>query len=363
MYEKFIFSNNLRNASHHTMLRSTLQKVAFCLLAMTLTTACITEDVQPDTHRGNFEALWQTLDEHYCFFDLKKEEYGLDWSEVYSHYAPRINDKMTERQLFDLLTEVICELRDGHVNLSSIYGTARYGAWFDNYPVNYSDSLERIYLGRSEEHLTTGGLSYRLLSDNIGYISCPTFQNNFGDGNLHELMRYFALADGLIIDIRNNGGGQLTAAEKLASLFVNDPTLSGYMRHKTGAGHSDFSSLETITLEPFQGLRWQKPVCILTNRRTYSAANSFVAYLKGLPNVCIVGDVTGGGGGLPLSLELPNGWALRFSACPMYDRNMQPIEQGISPDIKQDINSADYARGIDTIIEEARKYLKQNITY
>ncbi len=336
-----------------------MYKVAFCILAMTLTTACITEDVQPDTHRGNFEALWQTLNDHYCFFDLKKETYGLDWNEVYARYAPRIDNEMSERQLFDLLSEMVCELRDGHVNLSSTYGTARYGAWFDNYPANYSDSLQRIYLGRTEEYQSTGGLSYRLLPDNIGYIRCASFQSNFGNGNLHELMRYFALADALIIDIRNNGGGQLTAAEKLASLFFNSTTLCGYMQHKTGTGHSDFSAHEAITVEPFQGLRWQKPVCILTNRKTYSAANTFAAYLKGLPNVRLVGDVTGGGGGLPLSLELPNGWAIRFSACPMFDRQLQPIEQGISPDIKQDISPDDYARGIDTIIEEARRQLKQ----
>ena len=94
---------------------------------------------------------------------------------------------------------------------------------------------------------------------------------------------------------------------------------------------------------------------MLTNRRTYSAANSFVMFLKGLPNVTIVGDRTGGGAGMPFNAELPNGWGIRFSACPMYDRQMQLTEMGIDPDMKVDITDDDYQRGVDTIIETAKK--------
>ena len=47
------------------------------------TSSCVTQEVEDDTRRGNFEALWRTLDTHYCFFDYKKESYGLDWNKVY----------------------------------------------------------------------------------------------------------------------------------------------------------------------------------------------------------------------------------------------------------------------------------------
>lgn len=50
-------------------------------MAMSLT-SCITEEVPTDTRHGNFEALWQTIDRHYCFFPYKEEAYGLDWNEV-----------------------------------------------------------------------------------------------------------------------------------------------------------------------------------------------------------------------------------------------------------------------------------------
>ena len=131
------------------------------------------------------------------------------------------------------------------------------------------------------------------------------------------------------------------------------------MQHKRGPRHDDFSPMEAIRIEPFKGLRWQKPVCILTNRRTFSAANSFVMFLKGLPRVTVIGDRTGGGAGLPFTSELPNGWTLRFSASPMYDSEMRMTEMGIDPDMKVDISSADYARSIDTIIETARQRIRE----
>lgn len=351
----------------HHRIRATLHPVALihficsvtgCLLLL-LTTSCITEDVPQDNMRGNFEACWQQLDRRYCFFDQKKEEYGLDWNEVYQRYSPSVNEEMTERQMFELLSNMICELRDGHVNLSAAHDVARYGKWYDDYPANYSDSLERIYLGRTEEYQTASGLKYRILDDNIGYIRCSTFSNDFGDGNLHEIMRYLALCEGLIIDVRNNGGGMITAAQHLASLFFNEKTCVGYFSHKSGPGHNDFSAPIPIEIEPFTGLRWQKGVAVLTNRRTYSAANAFVMYMKEAQQATIIGDITGGGGGMPLNTELPNGWTLRFSACPSYTTAMKHIESGIQPDIKVDLLPNYLLTGRDNIIEMARLHLKQ----
>lgn len=328
------------------------------LLLLPFLQACITEDLPADTRHGNFEALWQTLDRHYCFFGEKGEAYGLDWNEVHARYAPRISEDMTNRQLFEVLAEMTYELRDGHVNLYAAHDVARYGRWFNDYPANFSDSLERKYLGRSEEYRIASGLKYRVLPDNIGYVRCASFENTFGDGNLQEMMVSLSLCDGLIVDVRDNGGGMLTAAEKLASLFVNETCTGGYIRHKTGPGHQEFSEPCPIRIEPFHGLRWQKPVAVLTNRRTYSAANSFVMYLKGLPGVTVVGDRTGGGAGMPFSSELPCGWAVRFSACPMSDRTGRSSESGIDPDVKTDITAEDYARSTDTIIETARRLLR-----
>jgi C-terminal processing protease CtpA/Prc len=198
------------------------------------------------------------------------------------------------------------------------------------------------------------GLAEKMLDDNTGYIYVPTFENTIGDGNIDEILLYLAPCNKLIIDVRDNGGGLLTQAQKLAARFCQERTLVGYMCHKTGSGHSDFSPREEQWIEPSAGLRWHKPVMVLTNRSVYSAANEYVKYMKCMPYVTVIGDNTGGGSGMPYSSELPNGWGVRYSACPMYDADGGSTEDGVAPDVRVDMEAADVAKGVDTIIEYAR---------
>ena len=106
-----------------------------------LLTACVDTEEHDDTPTGNFEALWEIIDEHYCFFDYKQHEYGLDWNEVYNKYKVRVSDKMSDPELFEVLKDMLAELRDGHVNLYTSYDLGRYWTWHEAYPQNFSDTL------------------------------------------------------------------------------------------------------------------------------------------------------------------------------------------------------------------------------
>ena len=329
----------------------------YMLVCLATLVSCIDTDERPDTPVGNFESLWRIIDEHYCFFDYKQQEYGLDWNAVYDKYKVRVNNNMTTVQLFEVLCDMLAELRDGHVNLSSSMDYGRYWTWQEAYPKNYSDTLERHYMGT--DYLIANGLHYRVLDDNIGYIRCASFETPIGEGNLDEMLSYLLFCRGLIIDIRNNGGGNLTVAERLAGRFVHEKTLVGYMQHKTGKGHQDFSELEEIYLEPSSNVRWNKKVCVLVNRSVFSAANEFAVMMHCLPNVTLIGDHTGGGSGLPMSNSLPNGWSVRFSACPMYDNHQQQTEFGIEPDIAVALSNTSMAENKDDIIEAARKIIAE----
>lgn len=319
--------------------------------------SCVDEEEYSDDPRGNFEALWKIMNEHYCFFDYKNSEYGLDWNEVYARYSRQIDDGMTSTQLFEVLGNMLGELRDGHVNMYASFDQSRYWSWKEDYPANFSDSLQRRYLGT--DYKISSGIKYRKLDDNIGYIYCGSFSNAIGSGNLNDILMDLATCNALIVDVRDNGGGMLTSAETLASRFTDEEILVGYMQHKTGPGHNDFSEPEEQKLKPSSGLRWHKPVAVLTNRAVFSAANEFVKYMKCCPGVTIIGDKTGGGAGMPFSSELPNGWSVRFSACPMYDRDMNCTEFGIEPDHNVQLTDSDFAKGRDTIIEYARNILNQ----
>ena len=329
-----------------------------CIFALLgLSYSCVDEEEFSETPRGNMEALWTIIDEHYCFLDYKQHEYGLDWNAVYNKYKVRVDDGMTNIQLFEVLTQMLAELRDGHVNLSASHDYGRYWSWFENYPSNVSDTLLRRYMGT--DYRIAAGMEYRILDDNIGYLRYESFKSGVGEGNLDDALMHMMFCSGLIIDIRGNGGGDLTNAEMLAARFCNERTLVGYVQHKTGPGHGDFSDLEQRYLEPSSNLRWHKPVVVLTNRRVFSAANEFTMYMKALPGVTIVGDHTGGGAGMPFSSTLPNGWSVRFSAVPMYDAQRQSCEFGIEPHYNVQLKDEDVARGVDTIIEFARQLLSQ----
>ncbi|CDA74975.1 peptidase S41 family [Bacteroides sp. CAG:530] len=330
--------------------------ILFLLIGLLSATSCIREDVSGNTPEANFESLWKIIDEQYCFLDYKKQEYGLDWNQVHETYAKRITPSMGWEALFEVLSEMVAELRDGHVNLTSSLASSQYRQWFDSYPRNFSDSIQSIYL--KKDYNQSSGLTYQILENNIGYIYCSSFSNGIGDGNLDQTLNRLAICDGLIIDVRNNGGGNLTTAQKLAARFTNQKTLVGYMTHKTGKGHSDFSNPYPVYIEPSNGIRWQKRAVVLTNRRSFSATNDFVNSMKQFPLITIVGDKTGGGSGLPFTSEIPCGWSIRFSASPMLDPQMNQIEFGINPDVKVDMTSEDMQKGKDTMIEIACKLLK-----
>lgn len=330
-------------------------RIIACIAILLSLTGCIREDEFSNSKEGNFEALWNVVDERYCFFGLAEQRYGLNWNEVHDRYAQLAGACESDAELFDLLGDMLKELRDGHVNLSSVYGTSFYWDWKLTHRINFSDSIQRNYLGT--DFRVTNGIEYTVLPDSIGYVYVGSFANGFGTDNLSVMLMNLKETKGIVLDIRNNGGGILTAAEKLASSFTKEKIHCGYIQHKTGKGHDDFSRPEKLYLNPSEGTKWLRPVVVLTNRSVYSSANYFVMLMRELPHVAIVGDTTGGGSGLPFNSTLPNGWNIRFSACPILDREGRHTEFGIEPDIKIDITDEDWRSGRDTMIEKAKELI------
>lgn len=322
------------------------------LLLAFLSGSCEKADDYEPSPRANFEALWKILDENYCFFSYK----NIDWDEVYRRYEPLITDTMSQVALFDTLASMANELRDGHVNLSSSFNTSRYWDWYLDYPDNFDADIQENYLGR--DYAIAGGLEYTTLDEGrVGYLYYGSFSSSASENALDYALLSFKDCLGLILDIRDNGGGLLSNSERIAARFAERKTLTGYIQHKTGPGHDDFSEPTPVYVEPSERTRWLRPVVLLTNRQCYSAANDFTQRMRELPFVVTMGDRTGGGSGLPFTSELPNGWSIRFSASPMLDPDKRPTEFGISPDIPVSMTAEDEERGLDTIIERAIRYI------
>lgn len=325
--------------------------MAVAAVAVLLPSCHDVEDYDNDYY-GNFDALWDEVDRHYCFFDLK----DVDWDEVGARYRAKIDPEMEVEDFFDVCADMLAELKDGHVNMSSWFNVSYYRKWWSDYPQNFNlRIIQENYLGF--DYNSGGPIISKLLEDeNIGYMYYSSFSYSYGMSYVDAMMLSMKDAKGLIVDVRDNGGGELTNVEKLVSQFISNEITAGYICHKTGAGHDEMSEPYAYTIKPADGhVKWLKPVVVLCNRSTYSAANNFVSIMKTLPHVVVVGDVTGGGCGLPYTTELPCGWSLRLSACPVYDPDMNLTEFGVQPTTgcKVDMDAAAEAQGRDTILDFA----------
>ncbi len=334
-------------------------EILIAIVAMVMLSSCHDITEYADNPRGNFEALWTIIDEHYCFLDEK----DVDWDDVHERYSKRVADDMTREELFNLLSEMVAELEDGHVNLSSPWATSYYRKWWSDYPQNYNARIiEQYYFNFNYRSL--GGFTYGLLTDNIGYMHCPSFESGLGVGNIDYILQYFDPARAMIIDVRDNGGGELTNVEDLVNRFISERTHVGYIVHKTGPGHGEFDKPYAYYYSPIGNghLRWAKPVVVLTNRSTFSAANNFVSIMKLLSGVTIIGATTGGGSGMPFSSELPNGWGIRFSACSILDAEGNSTERGVEPTegCNVDMSPVDEQNGRDTILDFAIEYINSH---
>lgn len=93
-----------------TRLRNAIIAAAGLIIALS-TASCHKIEEYADDPRGNFEALWTIIDEHYCFL----EEKGIDWDAVHAAYGRRIGPEMTREELFIVCADMLDELKDGHV--------------------------------------------------------------------------------------------------------------------------------------------------------------------------------------------------------------------------------------------------------
>lgn len=325
----------------------------FVLLAIgSIGTSCESYNFDFENNpQGNLDALWTILDKNYCYFDYKE----INWDSIGTSYKARVTPNMSNDALFDLMGQMLSELKDGHVNLIATHDITRYWSWKEDYPANFNSNIIDEYL--STDYATASSMKYKILEDNVGYIYYGSFSNPVSNSGLSQILNRMAICNGIILDVRNNGGGNLVNVERIASRFFNERALVGYISHKVGPRHNDFSDLFPKYLDSSNSIRYQKPVVILTNRGCYSATNEFVSTMKHAHNATIVGDKTGGGGGLPFSSELPNGWSVRFSTSPTFNAAKEHIEFGVEPDVRLSMTASDINRMRDTYIEYARKMI------
>lgn len=293
-----------------------------------------------------YEEAWTVMDQRYALFGIK----GVDWKSVHDQYKASVTAGITKQELFRVIDNMLETLADGHVTLMSSFDTATYLGFYELYAKNFNYSnLLNNYL--RNDYATIGPIIYKI-QDSVGYFYYGSFAAEISDADVNKLFQAMQDTKGLIVDVRNNTGGDPANAERIFRHFLPDKALVRYEAWKSGTAHDALADPSPVYLSPAAPV-YRKPVCVLTNRSCYSTCNDFVSYLSGLANVTIVGDQTGGGGSTPESYVMGNGWRLQYSASMTLSADKKPIEGGILPDVAASITWLDEGTGKDPILEAA----------
>lgn len=330
----------------------------------------------------NFEILWHTFEDNYAFFTLR----NINWQDTYKKYRPLVNSKTTNDSLYTYFSRMLAPFQDNHINVIipnvKQFKSVKPSQYTNEFP---TDSLRNAFLQMGEQILTNKGFSpikyfgparnglplfAYTTSKNSGYLR---FNRCFVDGDadnikdaevaskiLDSVFEHFQNVKSLIIDVRDNIGGNDEFAYEVAGRFTNTKIIGMYKKtRKTGKGYEDFDNPETWYIEPKGKFKFLKPVVVLTNDKTVSAADVFSLIMKEIPNVKLIGSNSRGIYSDMYGFTLPNGWLISLSNQRYYNNKWVCYEATGTPvNIKILNTSKNLEEKMDPVLERAIEELK-----
>jgi len=330
-----------------------MKRLIIFLLTALMLTSCeklfFDEDGASTDPYANFDYLWEQVDKKYSYFDTK----NINWDNIRTKYRAKLSPTMSEDTLFKVLGNMLNELKDDHVNLISPFNVSMYMVEL-KYPQNFDIRIVREHYLK-DDFMYTGSFPHGFLTGydkQIGYIRYSSFMNTVDDEALNYILTRYKDTKGLILDLRANGGGAMSNIPMILERFVSEKTLVSYNVTRNGKAHNDFGEREPFYILSSEEVKYTQPVMVLVDRGSYSATTFFSLATKALDNLTLVGDTTGGGGGMPNGGQLPNGWTYRFSITKSLDINrIDFAEDGVPADIYVLMDLTD--RTHDAVIERA----------
>jgi carboxyl-terminal processing protease len=195
--------------------------------------------------------------------------------------------------------------------------------------------------------ITVPSIESRMLDENIGYIRLSIFRQDSAEELRAALKRLLAEnPDGLILDLRSNGGGLRDAAIQVASEFIGDGVI---MYEEYGDG-----TRKTYNAEK-DGLGTQIPMVVLINEGTASASEIVAGAIQDHQRGKLVGVQSFGKGSVQTvqSLVDEQGQVRVTIARWLTPLNRQINKIGLTPDILVEITEADIQKGIDAQLQAA----------
>lgn len=181
-------------------------------------------------------------------------------------------------------------------------------------------TIERAYV-------QLNSVRHKLVDDTFGYLRINKFQENTGKSTekaLSSLMQ--EELQGLVLDLRNNPGGILSAAIAVSDAFLTE----GEIVSTRGRLASESETYHATPDDTIMGL----PLVVLINRGSASASEIVAGALQDHGRAVIVGEKSFGKGSVQSVIPLPNGTAIRLTTARYYTPSGRSIQaKGIVPDI------------------------------
>ncbi len=299
------------------------------LAAALLAVSCAGVPTAPTTPTAAFDKVWETFNTKYPYFELKQ----IDWPAARDTFRPQAETAADIFALNSILLDMLVPLRDVHVVLESPDGQ-RSSTYQPTAVRNWTQARWQQAIagaGWTPVQINLG----RARIDGVPYIAIGSWSSTqFSIADVDDALDPFREDSVLIIDVRVNGGGDDDLALAFASRFTDQTVVSETFRFRTGPAPDDLGNPIVRSISPRGPWTFAGRVFVLSGRGVFSSNESFVAAMREMPRVTIVGDTTGGASGNPSPTEYYTGWKVWVSTWFASLPDGSPIEwKGIPPDI------------------------------
>ena len=210
---------------------------------------------------------------------------------------------------------------------------------------------------------------YRQFENNIGYINIKSFYADEIITKFDAVFSKIMETDALIIDLRDNGGGNGRIGWSILGYFTDKPfqifkwksRLYRPIWRAWGRREEIYEEKPTLRMAD-ERKYYSKPVVLLTRARTASMAENFCVGFKIMNRGKIIGGPTMGSSGTPLFFSLPGGGTGKVvTTRSSYPDGKEFIGVGVQPDIEVYPMIEDFRTGRDRVLEKAIEYLNKKI--
>lgn len=332
-----------------------------CLFLLTACEKAVIGIDEVNDPENNFELLWNDFNDHYSLFMIR----DIDWGEQYSIFRPQVTPQTTDAELWNIMTEMIEVLDDGHTFLANINDN-REDYYISGNALNTKAEeefdlgvVENKYLDNLTDLSRDKEFSYgKVKGKNVGYIYLGSMSDT-DPAQIDDVIKDLKDYPAIIIDIRNNGGGYDSFSARIAGAFADKEELIYTVQNRNGPNHNDFEAPREYYTQKIGDEQYTKPVILLTDRYTISAGEIFLLHMNAFDHVVQMGDYTAGDFSDGSARRfLPNGWFYRYSIQMFLQPDGTSLDGvGHKPDVFVKNTKADIAAGNDVVMEKAFDYL------